>query len=109
VFAAAWQRGATRDFEGIAVLLPEILLTLEEQTNSPVSSTVKHPLIEPLSQRELEILQLIADGLNSREVALRLHLGVTTIRWYLRQIYGKLDVHSRSEALARARELNLLA
>jgi DNA-binding CsgD family transcriptional regulator len=56
-----------------------------------------------------EIARLLADGLNSREVAQRLHLGVSTIRWYLKHIYGKLDAHSRSEALARARELKLLA
>jgi predicted ATPase/DNA-binding CsgD family transcriptional regulator len=108
VFAAAWQRGATRDFEGIAVLLPEILLTLEEQTHTPVSGAVNQPLIEPLSARELEILHLIANGLNSREIAQRLTLSVGTVRWYLKQIYSKLDAHSRAQALARARELNLL-
>src|SRR5690606_39253133 len=61
-----------------------------------------------LTEREREILRLIADGLNSREVAEQLVLSVGTVRWYLKQIYSKLDAHSRSEAIAHARELGLL-
>jgi DNA-binding NarL/FixJ family response regulator len=62
-----------------------------------------------LTEREMQIIQLIADGLNSREIAAQLYLSVTTVRWYLRQIYSKLDVHSRAECIARARALDLLA
>ena len=51
-----------------------------------------------MTDRELEILHLTADGLNSREVAQQLVLSVGTIRWYLKLIYSKLDVHSRWEA-----------
>ena len=50
----------------------------------------------------------MTDGLNSREVAERLVLSVETVRWYLKQIYSKLNVHGRSEAIARAKELKLL-
>ena len=63
-------------------------------------------LPHPLTARELEILRLMADGLNSRDVAQHLILSVGTIRWYLKLIYSKLDAHSRSEALAYARALN---
>jgi predicted ATPase/DNA-binding CsgD family transcriptional regulator len=66
------------------------------------------PTPEPLTEREREILCLFGDGLNSREIAEQLVLSVWTIRWYLKHIYGKLDAHSRSEAIARAKELRLL-
>ncbi len=65
-------------------------------------------LIEKLSDRELEILQLIAAGLTNSQIAKKLYLTVNTIRAHSRHIFGKLDSHSRTEAVARARELGLL-
>ncbi len=62
----------------------------------------------PLTERELEILRLLADGLSTRETAQRLFLSNGTVRWYLNQIYSKLSVHSRIQAITRARELKLL-
>ena len=64
--------------------------------------------VDSLSERELTILRLMAEGLNSREIADRLYLSVKTIRWYLKGVYSKLDVHSRSQAIARAKKLQLL-
>jgi LuxR family maltose regulon positive regulatory protein len=66
------------------------------------------PLIEPLSQRELKILQLIAQGLSNREISERLFLALSTIKGHNRNIFDKLQVQSRTEAVARARELGLL-
>lgn len=66
------------------------------------------PLIEPLSQRELKILQLIAQGLSNREIGERLFLALDTIKGHNRKIFDKLQVQSRTEAVARARELDLL-
>jgi LuxR family maltose regulon positive regulatory protein len=65
-------------------------------------------LIEPLSQRELEVLRLIADGHSNQGIADRLVVAVSTIKKHVNNIYGKLDVQSRTQALARARELHLL-
>ena len=65
-------------------------------------------LIEPLSQRELEILKLIAKGLSNREIGERLFLALDTIKGHNRRIFDKLHVHSRTEAIARAREQGLL-
>ena len=65
-------------------------------------------LIEPLSARELEILQLLSAGLSNQEIAQKLVLSVGTVKVHLKHIYGKLDVSSRTQAIARARELNLL-
>ncbi|MBC7814630.1 MAG: response regulator transcription factor, partial [Burkholderiales bacterium] len=62
----------------------------------------------PLSERELEVLSLIADGLSNRDIAERLYLSVGTIKVHTRNIYGKLNVNSRTQALARATEINLL-
>ena len=64
--------------------------------------------MEPLSQRELKILQLIAQGLSNREISERLFLALSTIKGHNRNIFDKLQVQSRTEAVARARELGLL-
>jgi LuxR family maltose regulon positive regulatory protein len=65
-------------------------------------------LIESLSQRELKILQLIAQGLSNREIGERLFLALDTIKGHNRVIFDKLQVQNRTEAVARARELGLL-
>ena len=65
-------------------------------------------LIEPLSPRELECLKLLALGLANKEIAQTLFIAVGTVKNHLKNIYGKLSVHSRTQAVARARELGLL-
>jgi LuxR family maltose regulon positive regulatory protein len=70
-----------------------------------------HPtqsLIEPLSQRELEVLRLVAQGLSNREIGDRLFLALDTVKGHNRVIFSKLLVQRRTEAVARARELGLL-
>jgi LuxR family maltose regulon positive regulatory protein len=66
------------------------------------------PLREPLTERELQILRLLAAGLSSTEVAKELILAVSTVRSYIKTIHQKLDAHSRDEAIARGRQLDLL-
>jgi LuxR family maltose regulon positive regulatory protein len=68
----------------------------------------KSTIIEPLSQRELEILKLIAQGLSNREICARLFLALDTVKGHNRRIFDKLQVQRRTEALARAHELGLL-
>ena len=65
-------------------------------------------LVEPLSARELEILRLIAAGHSNQAIADTLIIAVSTVKRHINNIYGKLDVQSRTQALLRARELNLL-
>ncbi len=65
-------------------------------------------LVEPLSERELEVLRLVAEGLSNREISERLFLALDTVKGHNRRIYGKLQVQRRTEAIARARELGLL-
>ena len=66
------------------------------------------PLVEALSERELEILRLIAEGLSNQEIGERLFLALNTVKGYNQSIYAKLEVRRRTEAVARARELGLL-
>ncbi len=66
------------------------------------------PLIESLSQRELEVLQLMAQGLSNREICERLFLALNTVKGHNQKIFGKLQVERRTEAVARGRELGLL-
>ena len=77
---------------------------------SPVAiaqSKIQTP-VEPLSERELEILQLIAQGLNNREIADKLVVAQSTVKKHINNIFGKLDATHRAQAIAHARELRLL-
>ncbi len=65
-------------------------------------------LLSPLTERESDILNLIGEGLSNPEIAEHLVLGVETVRWHTKQIYSKLNVHSRTQAVHRAYELGLL-
>lgn len=65
-------------------------------------------LLEPLTERELEILGLLGKGATNREVAVDLALSLDTIKWYNKRLYAKLQVRNRTQAVARARELGLL-
>jgi LuxR family maltose regulon positive regulatory protein len=74
-----------------------------------VSITVsRHTLIEPLSDRELEVLRLVAAGLSNREIAAKLILSLGTVKSHVHNIYGKLGVRNRTEAVTRAQEYQLL-
>lgn len=73
------------------------------------SSLITHrSLAEPLSEREMEVLLLVADGLSNEEITRRLVLALPTVKWHTSNIYGKLGVGSRTQAVAKARALGLL-
>jgi ATP/maltotriose-dependent transcriptional regulator MalT len=82
--------------------------TGEQRSAADTSSADEQPPIELLSQRELEVLRLMAQGLSYREISDRLFLALPTIKGYSRTLFGKLLVHRRSHAIARAQELGLL-
>lgn len=65
-------------------------------------------LIEPLSERELEILSLVADGLSNQQIADKLTVALSTVKKHMSAILGKLNVESRTEAIQRARTLGLI-
>jgi DNA-binding NarL/FixJ family response regulator len=72
------------------------------------SQTV-HPRTDLLTDREVEILQRVSNGMSNRDIAEELFLSTGTVKWYLSQIYGKLGVSSRTQAIARARELRFIS
>jgi LuxR family maltose regulon positive regulatory protein len=76
----------------------------------PVGSDSHSPpaLVDPLSERELEILALLAEGLSTPAIAEQLYISPGTAKWHTINIYRKVDVHSRIQAVNRAQELALL-
>jgi LuxR family transcriptional regulator, maltose regulon positive regulatory protein len=100
----AWTRGMT----------PQYVATLLAAFGEPVKGAAARPpsppgsLIEPLTEREREVLQLLAEGASNREIAQRLILSTGTVKKYVYNICGKLGVQSRMQALVRARALHLL-
>lgn len=111
-FAKAWAAGNAMTREQAIAYALEGIATYNGSNESEIAlpqQAAAQPLANPVTERELEILRLLADGLNTREIAQRLYLSVGTIKWYLKQIYSKLDAHSRVQAIARARALKLLA
>ena len=79
-----------------------------EGAERPGAHIPSQPLVEPLTGREVEVLQLLAKGLSNREISQRLFISLPTVKSHTSNIYGKLGVHSRKEAVARARALGML-
>jgi LuxR family transcriptional regulator, maltose regulon positive regulatory protein len=96
--------------KGIHPLYASQLLAAFPDSSQPLLTKVDSPkhnlnLMEPLSRREIEILQLIAAGMTNKEIALKLCISVRTVKFHTGNLFGKLGVKSRTEAIARARTL----
>jgi LuxR family maltose regulon positive regulatory protein len=91
-------------------VMPEYVETLLAAVGDdlPAPAPARATLPEPLTDREQDVLELLAAGLTNREVAERLVISAETVKKHTGSIYAKLGVHSRSAATARARELDLL-
>jgi LuxR family maltose regulon positive regulatory protein len=99
------EREPERTYVGrLLAAMPE----LDEGLGPPAVSAEQPPIVEPLTERELEVLHLIAAGLSNREIAVRLTIAHGTVKVHTSRIYGKLNVHSRTQAVQRARELGIL-
>jgi LuxR family maltose regulon positive regulatory protein len=85
-----------------------LLVAFGVQPDALVAASRPQPLAGPLSQRELEVLRLVSQGLSNREISERLVLALDTVKGHNRRIYEKLQVERRTEAVARARELGLV-
>ena len=84
----------------------QTLLAAFQKPNT--ANSENRQLLEPLSERELELLRLVADGRSNRQIADELFLAIGTVKKHLSNIFGKLQVSSRTQAVARARELGIL-
>jgi len=73
-----------------------------------ISMVDSQPLIDPLSERELEVLRLLAAGLTNQQIAQQLVIAVSTVKSHINHIYGKLNVSSRTQAVAQAQTLDIL-
>jgi LuxR family maltose regulon positive regulatory protein len=91
----------------------KLLAMVEDRAGSvlasglPSSVNKEIGLIEPLSQREREVLRLLNSYLSSTEIAAELYISTYTVRSHIKNIYSKLNVHNRREAIERAKELDL--
>jgi len=90
-------------------VMPDYVDTILAASGALVSLPGQAVLVEPLSARELEVLQLMAAGLSNREIAQSLYVSPETIKKHTGNIYGKLGVRGRMEAVSRARSLALIA
>jgi LuxR family maltose regulon positive regulatory protein len=86
----------------------KILEKGEMKSTTPTSRSSALLLIEELSERELDVLRYLPSQLSTSEIAEELYIATSTVRSHIKSIYGKLDVHNRREAVARAQELDLL-
>jgi LuxR family maltose regulon positive regulatory protein len=87
----------------------KFLTALEDEQKSISSGGISEvDLAEPLSQREKEVLRLLVTDLTTPEIAGEMIVSVSTVRSHIKNIYAKLGVHSRYEAVTKARELGIL-
>jgi LuxR family maltose regulon positive regulatory protein len=87
----------------LEALAAEPSMGLRQATSTPTGS-----LLEPLSEREVQVLKLLNSDLSTPEIAKELVVAVSTVRSHIKNIYSKLDVHSRMEAVDRAKELSII-
>jgi LuxR family transcriptional regulator, maltose regulon positive regulatory protein len=87
---------------------PEGKKPLTQHLIEPASPKQPLPLVEPLSERELEVLKLLRTALTGPEIARELIVSLNTVRTHTRNIYANLGVNNRRAAVRRAEELNLL-
>jgi len=87
---------------------PEYIVQLLAQFSPVLPVHQNHNLVENLSEREMEVLHLMAEGLRNQEIGQKLFISLNTIRYHTKNIFGKLEVSSRTAAVARARELEII-
>jgi predicted ATPase/DNA-binding CsgD family transcriptional regulator len=114
-YVKAVERGRDGDLQTVVdrvsreLVGPEKNATAAAPAIDDAISQPDQPLPEPLTPRELEVLELIAQGLTNQQIADQLVLSVGTVKWYTSEIYGKLEVGNRTQAVAHARELGVLS
>jgi LuxR family maltose regulon positive regulatory protein len=99
-------RGISSNY--VSRLLAAFPILKSDLTNPTDTRKLEIKLLEPLSERELDVLKLIAEGLTNQVIASKLYLSLNTIKVHTRNIYSKLGVNNRTQAVAQARSLGIL-
>ena len=94
--------------EGLWVGAPGLVKSLIRLTGRRESSS-EESLVEPLTAREMEVIQLMAQGLANKQIALSLGISEHTVKFHLSSLYAKLGISSRTEAVKRGIELGLIS
>jgi len=108
VFRNAWEHGQTLQLDVVARTLLEHSKHFIDHGQPSASEVANRSLLEPLSERELDVLRLIAAGHSNQDIADHLVISVTTVKKHINHIFGKLGVESRTQAIAHAQSLNIL-
>jgi two-component system, NarL family, nitrate/nitrite response regulator NarL len=91
---------------GLAVIDPVLL---DERTTAVAPARLTADMeVEPLTARETEVLELVAAGLSNKQIADELRISAHTVKFHVNAILGKLDVHSRTEAVVKAMQLGVV-
>jgi predicted ATPase/DNA-binding CsgD family transcriptional regulator len=107
-FQAAWERGQMLQLEAVAQKLRGQGQPVESHAPTTAAHFANRSLLEPLSERELDVLRLIASGHSNQEIADQLVISVTTVKKHVNHIFGKLSVESRTQAIVHAQGAHLL-
>ena len=102
----ARQRASLDTADRVSVSYLAKLLTAHAQEAATLTPDKRLPM--PLSERELEVLALIAAGKSNEEIAGKLFVSVSTVKTHVNNLFRKLEARSRTQAIARAREMDLL-
>lgn len=103
-YEMAWAIGTKLEPEHVA---RELVRELTAHNDDSLVN-VRLAMAKPLTARELEVLELIIEGLTNREIASQLHISINTVKKHINHIFGKLDVRNRSQAIAKTHQLNIL-
>jgi predicted ATPase/DNA-binding CsgD family transcriptional regulator len=110
-FAAMWAEGRALSLQEAVDEGLHLVASLESKAH-PVAPQLDYPRklyeVEPLNERELQVLRLIASGLSNHEIANQLTIALGTVKWHINNLFGKLGVHSRTQAIVKAKELGLV-
>jgi LuxR family maltose regulon positive regulatory protein len=102
----ASERGIMPDFTGRLLAAHTRYEKVDEMPLSGLDQSDE--IIEPLTERELDVLSLIVQGYTNQEIARELVLSLSTVKWHASNIYGKLGVKNRTQAVAKARQLGIV-
>jgi LuxR family maltose regulon positive regulatory protein len=104
--AASWYEA--HGFDELAAHHNHVATEMSSEAGAVEGRIASQPLVEPLSERELEVLDLIAAGYSNAEIAQRLYIAIGTVKRHINNMYGKLGVRSRTQAIAKARDIDLI-